>query len=104
MKKWFYHIRRLWGASYWKRIMTFLILNSVAWIWVSYYLAYRGMNQIASSLSETALRTILGTVIAYVVKSTTENISQNGFVGKREEPHDSPSEPALNNEDNYHEI
>ena len=103
MKKWFQHIRRVWGASYWKRIMTFLVVNAVLWIWVSYYLATRGMNQIASNLSETALKTILGTVIAYAVKSTTENISKNGFVGKIGNEYEGP-EDKPKNEDDYHEI
>lgn len=73
---------RRWGETYWKRIMTVIIVNAMGWIWCSYALAWRGMDQIADDLSKTALSAILGVVVAYAVKSTSENISKNGFMGK----------------------
>lgn len=75
---------RKWGETYWKRIMTVIIVNAMGWIWCSYALAWRRMDQIADDLSKTALSAILGVVVAYAVKSTSENISKNGFVGKRQ--------------------
>ena len=78
-------IKRLlvaWGETYTKRITTFIILNAVAWVWCSYILAWCGRYEIAQGLSQTALTAILGVVITNGVKSTTENVSKNGYVGK----------------------
>ena len=71
-----------WGETYTKRITTFIILNAIAWVWCSYILAWCGRYEIAQSLSQTALTAILGVVITNGVKSTTENVSKNGYVGK----------------------
>lgn len=78
-------IKRLlmaWGETYTKRITTFIILNAVYWVWCSYILAWFGRYEIAQSLSQTAVTAILGVVITNGAKSTTENVSKNGYVGK----------------------
>lgn len=62
--------------------MTIIVVNAILWVWCSYVLAWFGRVQIADELSKTALASILGVVVAYAVKSTSENISKNGFVGK----------------------
>ena len=71
-----------WGETYTKRLTTFIIFNAIAWVWCSYILAWCGRYEIAQSLSQTALTAILGVVITNGVKSTTENVSKNGYVGR----------------------
>ena len=71
-----------WGETYTKRLTTFIILNAIAWVWCSYILAWCGRYEIAQGLSQTALTAILGVVITNGVKSTTENVSKNGYVGR----------------------
>ena len=71
-----------WGETYTKRITTFIIFNAIAWVWCSYILAWCGRYEIAQGLSQTALTAILGVVITNGVKSTTENVSKNGYVGR----------------------
>ncbi len=74
--------RRAWGETYTKRITTFIIVNAVMWVWCSYILAWFGRYEIAQSLSITAVTSILGVVATNGIKSTAENISKNGYVGK----------------------
>ena len=80
---WVKRAAKAWGETYWKRIMTVIVYNAIGWVWCSYVLAWFGRPEIADELSKTALSAILGVVVAYAVKSTSENISKNGFVGKR---------------------
>ena len=72
-----------WGETYTKRITTLIILNAVLWVWATYFLAWRGCYQIAQDLSKTAVTTILGVVVTNGIKSTVENVSKNGYTGKR---------------------
>lgn len=83
IKAWFAGIRQRWADTYFKRIVTFLTINAVLWIWASYILAWCGRAQIAQGLSDTVCKTILGVVISYAGKSVVENVSKNGFVGKK---------------------
>ena len=78
----FARFRRAWGETYTKRITTFIILNAVLWVWCSYALAWFGRYEIAQSLSITAVTSILGVVVTNGAKSTAENVSKNGYVGK----------------------
>ncbi len=64
--------------SFTKVIVLVLIINAIAWVWCSYGLAFLGRYEIAESLSETAITTILGTVIAYCAKSMVENVNKHG--------------------------
>lgn len=75
-------LRKAWGETYTKRITTFIILNAVCWVWCSYILAWFGRYEIAQSLSITAVTAILGVVVTNGIKSTAENVSKNGYVGK----------------------
>lgn len=59
-----------------KKIVWFLLINGILWVWASYLLAYLGKDQIAESLSSTICTVILGDVIGYFIKSTIENISK----------------------------
>lgn len=83
IKAWFASVGKKWAETYSKRITTFLLVNAVLWIWASYYLAWKDHAQIAQQLSQTACTTILGTIISNAVKSTIENVSKNGFVGRK---------------------
>ena len=74
-----------WNETYMKRILTVIVLNAILWVWCSYFLAWKGRYEIAQSLSQTAVTAILGVVITYGIKSVTENVSKNGYVGKIEE-------------------
>ena len=74
--------RRAWGETYTKRITTFIIVNAVLWVWCSYALAWFRRYEIAQSLSITAVTSILGVVVTNEIKSTAENVSKNGYVGK----------------------
>ena len=64
--------------SYTKVIVLIIVLNAVLWVWCSYFLAYLGRCEIAQSLSQTAITTILGTVITYCFKSLVENVNKHG--------------------------
>ena len=65
--------------SFTKVIVLVLLINAMAWVWCSYGLAYIGRYEIAESLSQTAITTILGTVIAYCTKSLVENVNKYGM-------------------------
>ena len=65
--------------SFTKVIVLVLLINAIAWVWCSYGLAYLERYEIAESLSQTAITTILGTVIAYCTKSTVENVNKYGI-------------------------
>ena len=65
--------------SFTKVIVLVLLINAMAWVWCSYGLAYIGRYEIAESLSQTAITTILGTVIAYCTKSMVENVNKYGM-------------------------
>ena len=64
--------------SFTKVIVLVLLINAIAWVWCSYGLAYLGRYEIAESLSQTAITTILGTVIAYCTQSAVENVNKYG--------------------------
>ena len=68
--------------TYMKWIVRFILVNAVLWVWCSYVLAFFGKEDIAESLSETAITSILGTVVTYGIKSAVEKISDYGYVGK----------------------
>ncbi|MBQ2767759.1 MAG: hypothetical protein IJF49_06755 [Clostridia bacterium] len=70
--------KKSWLDSYTKLIVLVILINAIAWVWCSYGLAYLGRYEIAESLSQTAITTILGTVIAYCTKSTVENVNRHG--------------------------
>lgn len=60
-----------------KRVVWFILINGVAWIWCSYILAYLQRVEIAEELSKVALTTIVATVLGYYLKSLFENFSKN---------------------------
>ena len=62
-----------------KLAVAVILINAVAWVWCSYGLAYLGRYEIAASLSEAAIDTLLGTFVTYAVKSAAENVSKYGI-------------------------
>lgn len=66
------------SKSYTKKIVSFITFNAVGWVWCSYILAFMGRYEIAQSLSQTAITTLLGTIITYCLKSLVENVNKHG--------------------------
>lgn len=60
-----------------KKIVWVCLINGFAWVWCSYILAAMDKVQIAESLSEVAVREIIGVVLTYGIKSVLENLSKN---------------------------
>lgn len=60
-----------------KQVIWVCLLNGIAWVWCSYFLAYLDKPQIAESLSQVAVTEIIGVVLAYAIKSAVENLSKN---------------------------
>lgn len=75
-------------ATFTKKIVVFLLFMATLWITWSYVLAtiamkLYGYTDPITTLSIQVCGTILGTVIAYAVKSGVENVSQYGYKGKQ---------------------
>lgn len=66
-----------------KQLIWLFAINGVIWIWCSYVLAFLGKDQIAESLSSTVCQVIIGTVGAYLVTSTIENVFKFNTFGGR---------------------
>ena len=70
--------KKNWLDSFTKIAVMVILVNAIAWVWCSYGLAYLERYAIAESLSQTAVEAILGTFIAYAVKSAVENVNKHG--------------------------
>ncbi len=62
-----------------KKVVWVCLGNGIAWVWCSYLLAYLKREDIAESLSNTAVKEIVGVVLVYAVKSLIENLSKNNI-------------------------
>lgn len=60
-----------------KLVIWVCLVNGIAWVWMSYYLAFQEKTQIAEGLSQVAVTEIIGVVLAYCIKSAVENLSKN---------------------------
>lgn len=60
-----------------KLVIWVCLVNGIAWVWTSYYLAFHEKTQIAEGLSQVAVTEIIGVVLAYCIKSAVENLSKN---------------------------
>ena len=60
------------------------LANGIAWVWCSYLLAYLGREEIAESLSQTAVAEIIGVVLVYALKALLEKRKDFGAVGLEE--------------------
>lgn len=74
-------------VTYTKKVVFIIVVNAVGWVWCSYVLAFLGRYAIAESLSQTAITAIIGSVVTYCIKSTTEHINEHGanFTAKQQE-------------------
>lgn len=73
-----------------KAVVWLCLVNGIGWVWCSYLLAWCGRTEIAESLSRAAVTEILGVVLAYCLKSLTENISKNNRWPDRSEQENTP--------------
>ncbi len=64
--------------EYHKRMLNFILINSVAMMWCSYVLAWYDKVAIAETLSKTVATAIVGCVVPYFVTKTIENVSKYG--------------------------
>ncbi len=59
-------------VTYTKRWLTFILINGVIWVYLSYVLAFMDRVQIAETLSTQAVISIIATMIGYFAKSAFE--------------------------------
>ena len=59
-------------VTFTKRWFGIILKHSIVWVYLSYILAFMGKEQIAETLSITAVTTILGAFITYAIKSFGE--------------------------------
>lgn len=64
--------------EYHKRMLNFILFNSIAMMWCSYILAWFGKTEIAETLSKTIVTAVIGVVVPYFVTKTIENVSKYG--------------------------
>lgn len=69
--------RRKFHFEMTKLVIWVCLGNGIAWVWFSYYLAWKEKMQIAEGLSQVAVTEIIGVVLAYCIKSAVENLSKN---------------------------
>ena len=60
--------------TYTKNMVTWIVVNSTIWVYLTYTLAFIGKEQIAETLSGQIVTVIIGTVITYAAKALFENI------------------------------
>lgn len=65
-------------VEYHKKMLNFILINSIAMMWCSYILAWFGRTAIAETLSKTVASAIVGVVIPYFITKTIENVSKYG--------------------------
>ena len=66
------------ALEYHKRLLNFIIINSIGMMWMSYVLAWFNHEEIAESLSNTVATSIVAVVIPYLITKTIENVSKYG--------------------------
>jgi len=69
-----------------KILAVWLIINSTVWVYCSYLLAFLGREDIAESLSEKVVITIIAVFATYATSTVIEHISEakNGSIHKEE--------------------
>ena len=66
------------NKEYHKKMLNFILINSIGMMWCSYVLAWFGKVDIAETLSKTVASAIVGVTIPYFITKTVENISKYG--------------------------
>lgn len=70
------------GRSYTKNIVTFILVNAVIWVYLTYILAFMDKTAIAEQLSIVVVKVIIYTILSYLIKSLVENVFKFNFVTK----------------------
>ena len=78
IKKWWLGFKEEQALEYHKRLLNFIIINSIGMMWMSYVLAWFDHEEIAESLSNTVATSIVAVVIPYLITKTIENVSKYG--------------------------
>lgn len=66
-----------------KLLAIWLVFNSTVWIYLSYYLAYTGHEDIAETLSGKVVTEVIAVFAAYAVTTTVSNVFRyNNFGGE----------------------
>ena len=60
-----------------KLVVFSCLINGFIWVYLSYILAFLDKEEIAESLSQTALIEIIASILGYFTKSLFENFSKN---------------------------
>jgi len=69
-----------------KILAVWLLMNSTVWVYCSYILAFLGKEDIAESLSEKVVITIIAVFATYATSTVVEHISEakNGNINKKD--------------------
>ena len=78
IKNWWIGFKEEQALEYHKRLLNFIIINSIGMMWMSYVLAWFNHEKIAESLSNTVATSIVAVVIPYLITKTIENVSKYG--------------------------
>lgn len=78
IKEWWKKHQEKKAIEYHKKLLNFIIFNSIGMMWCSYVLAWHGKTDIAESLSNTVASSIVAVVIPYLITKTIENVSKYG--------------------------
>lgn len=78
LKSFWQKIEEKKAKEYHKKLLNFIIFNSIGMMWCSYILAWFGKETIAESLSNTVASSIVAVVIPYLITKVIENISKYG--------------------------
>lgn len=78
IKNWWKAYQEKKAIEYHKKLLNFIIFNSIGMMWFSYVLAWYGKTDIAESLSNTVATSIVAVVIPYLITKTIENVSKYG--------------------------
>ncbi len=71
-------LKKYSNQEYHKKLLNFIIFNSIIMMYLSYVLAWFGRVDIAEELSKTIVTAVIGVVIPYLITKTVENISKYG--------------------------
>jgi hypothetical protein len=78
IKEWWINFKVEQDLEYHKRLLNFIIINSIGMMWMSYILAWFDHEEIAQNLSNTVATSIVAVVIPYLITKTIENVSKYG--------------------------
>lgn len=73
------------ARSYTKNIVTFILINAVIWVYLTYILAFMDKTTTAEQLSIVVVKVIIYTILSYMVKALVENVFKFNFLTKIEE-------------------